>query len=277
MPNYIAIRAVSCYTVRMNTTVSGKDFGFAHTRTPRASRETFFRHVHTGYELLYFQKGRAHYVVEDKRYTLYPHTLVFIRPNEYHYLDLDAPCEYERIIFNFSERFVPPEIKPELDRRAHVFRLDRTDLVEERFLSLARYGDLFPAEALEGLLSAALREAVYLYALTAPVTEPAETDDKIIEVLGYLNERLTGPISLESTAKAVFLSPSRLSHLFSEHMKIGVMQYVALKRIALAEDLLSKNVRPAEVAERTGFQDYSIFYRTYRRLTGKSPSGRSVR
>ena len=57
-------------------------------------------------------------------------------------------------------------------------------------------------------------------------------------------------------------------------MKIGVMQYVAMKRVGLAETLLSKNMRPTEVATTVGFEDYSNFYRTYKKYKGKSPTGK---
>lgn len=260
----------------MNITVNGKNFFFAHTYTPHAGEESFFRHCHAEYELLFFQKGRAHYVVEDRRYALSPRTVLFIRPKEYHYLDLDAPCEYERCIFNFSEDFVPESVRGALNGRARFFLPDRASPLAERFLSLSRACDLFPADVLPGMLSAALLETVYLYALTAPDTEPAETDEKLMEVLGYIADNLSGELSVASVARAVYLSPSRLSHLFSERMKVGLMQYVAMKRVALAGDLLAKNVRPTEVAERTGFRDYSTFYRVYRKMTGKSPSGRTA-
>ena len=48
--------------------------------------------------------------------------------------------------------------------------------------------------------------------------------------------------------------------------------YITAKRIVLAQQLI-KNGEPAtSVAQRTGFQNYSSFYRAYMKQTGHSPT-----
>ena len=53
---------------------------------------------------------------------------------------------------------------------------------------------------------------------------------------------------------------------------MSVFSYLATKRIALAEQLLEDGLPANEVAERVGFHDYSVFYRAYKKTTGRSPS-----
>ena len=47
--------------------------------------------------------------------------------------------------------------------------------------------------------------------------------------------------------------------------------YIDEKRINTAKVLMSRDVPLAEIAMQVGFQNYSTFYNTFKRLTGVSP------
>ena len=52
---------------------------------------------------------------------------------------------------------------------------------------------------------------------------------------------------------------------------MSVMQYVAYNRVLYARQLLAQGMGAAEAAREVGFSDYSSFYRSYRKVTGRSP------
>ena len=74
------------------------------------------------------------------------------------------------------------------------------------------------------------------------------------------------------TAKRFFISKYYLCHLFRKHTGVTVLAYLNSKRIAMAHHLISKGEPPTEVAYRVGFQDYSTFYRAYKKETGQAPT-----
>jgi AraC-like DNA-binding protein len=251
-----------------------KDFELSHSHSEDVSTASFRRHCHSDYELLFFIRGQADYVIEEKRYALKPNTVLFLRPNEYHYLHPLENKPYERVVFSFSDAFIPLAVKERLLSRARVVHADASGPLTERFSSIVRLPQLFDGNVPAELVRAVLLEVVCLYAQTAPATDQAEQDGRLLSVLDYVNRNISSNLSVADIARATFMSPSYLSHFFSQKMKIGIMQYVAMKRVGLAETLLAKNVRPTEVATMVGFEDYSNFYRTYKKFKGKSPTGK---
>jgi len=272
---FVAILVVACYNSHMDLWVEQqKEFELCHSHNEDVSTASFRRHCHSDYELLFFMRGQADYVIEEKRYALKPNTVLFLRPNEYHYLHPLENKPYERVVFSFSDAFIPFAVKERLLSRARIMHADASAPLTERFTSIVRLPQLFNGNVPAELVRAALLEVVCLYAQTAPATDQAEQDGRMLSILDYINSNLSSPLSVADIARATFMSPSYLSHFFSQKMKIGIMQYVAMKRVGLAETLLSKNARPTEVATMVGFEDYSNFYRTYKKYKGKSPTGK---
>ena len=50
------------------------------------------------------------------------------------------------------------------------------------------------------------------------------------------------------------------------------MQYIIYSRVLYAKQLLAEGVPAVEASTRVGFADYSNFYRSYRKVTGRTPS-----
>ena len=79
--------------------------------------------------------------------------------------------------------------------------------------------------------------------------------------------------TLQALADEMNLSPSYLSHLFKSTTGSSVMGYLQSCRIAEAKRCLAQtNMRIGEIVEHCGFSDCSNFSRTFRKLTGLSPS-----
>ena len=60
-------------------------------------------------------------------------------------------------------------------------------------------------------------------------------------------------------------------HLFEERMKISPKQYILQKKLALANKLIEDGVPPTLAAVRIGYDNYSNFYRMYRKRYGNCP------
>lgn len=98
-------------------------------------------------------------------------------------------------------------------------------------------------------------------------------DPRISEALQTLDNRIADDLSVESLARSVHLSASRLSHLFTSQVGTPPMAYLEQQRIARAKMYLELTDRSvAEIAAMVGFGDPFYFSTRFRRLVGTTPS-----
>ncbi len=150
-------------------------------------------------------------------------------------------------------------------------------VVTEEMLRLFRAAPR-PIDRLSQLLSMLARmaesdECVPL-ALTAgqrPQTPRHEQTAR--EVLQFIHDHATSPISQREVAKLAGLSPAGFSRFFSRHFGKPFVTYVAEVRIGNACRMLLEGDRSiAEVAVEVGFNNLANFNRRFRYLKGMTPS-----
>jgi YesN/AraC family two-component response regulator len=90
-------------------------------------------------------------------------------------------------------------------------------------------------------------------------------------VVEYVSENLTEPLNAEIISKHFFISPSYLQNTFSSVMHIGLKQYILQKKIYAARADMEKGISPGEVCKKYQFNDYTGFYRLYKKYFGSSP------
>lgn len=89
----------------------------------------------------------------------------------------------------------------------------------------------------------------------------------------FIHEHLTEPMSLESIAKAVNVSPFHFCKLFKKATGLTFTDFVNHARVEKAKRMLMKPAaRITEVAYDAGFQSLSHFNRSFRRIADESPT-----
>ena len=88
----------------------------------------------------------------------------------------------------------------------------------------------------------------------------------------YINRNLNREISLEDLAKEVNYSEYYVSRLFKKESGKTITGYIQEKRIEEAAHLIRTQVPINQAAEQVGFNNYSYFYKTFRKIIGKSPA-----
>ena len=92
-------------------------------------------------------------------------------------------------------------------------------------------------------------------------------------VIDYVDEHLTGNLSLSELAAIADVSASHFKSLFKQSTGSPVHQYVIKRRVHHAANLLSRGyLRLSEVALQAGFADQSHMARCMRRVIGMTPS-----
>lgn len=100
-----------------------------------------------------------------------------------------------------------------------------------------------------------------------------EQDSVIRQAKEYIRTHLQEPIKARDVAARVNLSETYFTSYFKERAGVTFRDYLVGERIRLAKRLLlDRNTNIGEIAERTGYQDYRSFTRTFKNETGMTPS-----
>jgi len=128
--------------------------------------------------------------------------------------------------------------------------------------------DLLEAESL-------LRSLIALFLRSGP----GKNEDKISAVTRFkpafelIERQLTAKLTLKLLARTVSLHPVYFSNEFTRRMGVTPLEYVRARRIERAKRLLlDPNCKLDEIAAQTGFADAFHLSRTFKKLTGVSPS-----
>ncbi len=98
-------------------------------------------------------------------------------------------------------------------------------------------------------------------------------DDLVSAAIAYLEENYASDMRVEDIARSVFISPSRLSHVFKETTGVSLFDYLTRMRIDRACRLLTETDQSiTAIAFSLGYHDSAYFTRLFSKNTGVSPS-----
>jgi len=242
------------------------------------STQHFSLHTHQDYELYYFLGGECEYVVEGARYPLQPHDLLFISPGEMHRVYHKSNSFYDRIIIN-----IPEEFFEEMNCREYlnIFKnrekgtynkisaeAVRKSGIKECFSKLEKYTDNFRNRDLP-VAYAVIMEILYL--MNNVIADNSPTTNRIQQVISYINSNFAENITLSSIADVFFISKSHLAREFHTSTGHTITYYINKKRLDFAVTLIDCGNSFSDAADKSGFGDYSSFYRAFRKEYSCSP------
>jgi AraC-like DNA-binding protein len=99
------------------------------------------------------------------------------------------------------------------------------------------------------------------------------SDRRLAAAIRGMHEQPTRPWTVAALAKEAALSRSSFFEHFSRAVGVAPMEYLLTWRMALAKDLLRRNVgRIAEIAQRVGYSSASTFSVAFTRHVGRPPT-----
>lgn len=252
---------------------------YIHHTVSDTPNEEYALHCHPYYEVFYFLRGDVSYRVEGAEYALQPGSLLLMRPGVFHGVRILTDRPYERVAVHFLPGYLN---EPAAELLLSPFRARGCCLTGGEPYRISDYlaAILCCAEMPDALQAVALRPRVEalmaqlcLMAQCLPAGEPAEPVRlSVSQIIDYISSHVGEPLTLDELSARFFISKNQLNRVFRRATGTTVISYVAHKRIALAQQLLLGGMPATEAAIRSGFGDYSNFYRTYRRLSGHSPA-----
>ena len=123
---------------------------------------------------------------------------------------------------------------------------------------------------LKNLLHVILLQLKHLSSPTENTSVHA-TNELLKDIIDYIDKNITSQLSLENIAKQFFISVSALSHSFKKYTNTTVKQYVNYKKILYSQNLIRSGFNTTEAYIQIGFNNYSTFFRLYKKYLGSSP------
>ena len=93
------------------------------------------------------------------------------------------------------------------------------------------------------------------------------------EIIRYIDENYSKPLSLQSIATAIYLHPTYLSNTFKKQTGVNLMNYINFKRIQEAKALLrDPTLKVSWIVERVGFTSRKYFEKVFKEMVGMTPT-----
>ncbi len=257
-----------------------QDFQLSHNRDPYFRTMEF--HAHDFLELYYFLDGSVTYYIEDQVYDLCPGDLLIIPAGKMHRpVIANEHAAYERMVL-----WITPQYLQNIDSPAGDLQKNLQKVGEHGYCVPFR-GDetVFVTALLKKLLYMQKNDtdpkfcagAVELYLWTIfrsygviDTTHRNETQ-VIPQVIRYITEHFSEPLTLEDIAAEFFVSKSYLNRHFKAYTNSTVYAYIMALRLTHARRMLREGIPAVEAGRECGFSDYSTFYKAFKTQTGLSP------
>lgn len=122
------------------------------------------------------------------------------------------------------------------------------------------------------LMLADLIQYFSVYSLSETTSGSAQSNDNLREIISYVNEHYTEPLSLETVANHVGFSREYFCRFFKQHMGITFLRYLNEVRISHAGRLISNTgLSISEIIAESGFTNQTLFNRLFKDIYGMTP------
>lgn len=259
-------------------------------------KEIDYLHFHNYLEVGYCIYGDGHMIIGEETLEYHggeftvipkncPHTTNSIPGTKsyWEYLFIDESVFLNRIFSNIGNGKRSGKLIEGVNSRMHFFRKEEYPQLACCILNLfevMRKKEPFFMEEAFGILAAMLVKLARINDKreeTAGLSEEgyvtAASSETITMAMEYIGRSFRENLPIEELAKYCHVSETHLRRLFSNHMKMGVLEYINLVRIREAcEQLKKTDASVADIAYKCGFINVSTFNRNFKKITGKNPN-----
>lgn len=114
---------------------------------------------------------------------------------------------------------------------------------------------------------------IALFQHQSPKQETENDERTIYGITRYLQEHLTEEISLSVLSEEFHLNPQYISQLFKSEIGVNFLTYLTNIRMEEAKKLLlTTSLSIAEISEQSGYGDYRVFTKVFKKSEGITPS-----
>ena len=250
-----------------------------------AYRVGFFRfNWHASLEIMFVLEGRLRAFTQRGEFELSEGDFICIRPNEGHASMVEVPGTVAAVL-HISQAYLEKlcEVVPPISCM-YCGKIPRdNDYIGIKHAFASIYSLLATDGGLASRISAeaALMSIIGILVRQAapgencgeknPIT--SQQKQKLMEIHRQIERRYQDKITLKNLAEAVGMNPSYLSSFFARCMQMGLHEYIARKRLAMAVwELNNSDDTILEIAVSAGFPDAKSLYGAFRKYFGMTPN-----
>ena len=273
----------------VNYTSANTNFVIHHSVDSGSEKNAYPIHNHRYYEIFMLLSEGATFYVEGRSYEMHKGDIILLNNIELHQIQFDKTANFERIVILFTKDYLdafvkeaPSLLRPFTDKMPGFSNFIPADLAEKEGIAEYIYK---MKELVKGKVKNELEIKCFLSLILSGAArainnqgrdEIPYTDNKLInEVLTYINSNICENLTLENLANRFFVSKYHLSHLFKTCTNFTLNNYVANKKIIYADELIYSGKSAIDACFAVGFNNYSNFYRTYKKILGRTPGDKN--
>lgn len=261
---------------------------YDYTREENPERAKVFMHLHTQMELYCLLEGDVEYLVENQVYYPKAGDVMLLRPGELHSSKVSPHHTGAYVRYNL--RFSPALLTQSLNGRLLSPFLDRPGGAGNLYTARELPSD-FVRSCLQRMFSPENRDSearalsylipilqeIYDVWVTRDTPRQSPQDSLPARIVAYIHQNLSTLRSPRELSEVFYLSQSQLYREFREYTGTSLWNYVRAKRLITARERMQSGQSPAKAAAASGFDDYSTFFRAYKRQFGCSPQEDCIR
>ena len=229
-------------------------------------------HSHNYYELIFFKKANAISVVNGKEITFGDNSLYLLTPFDFHETKKsNSNFEIDYINISFPSESIDNEILKKIDG-AYYLESAESDIIT--LFELLECYKLKKMHRNMSLILSVLLDRIVNSGILIKSEGKVDSELEIVrKAAKFVNENYSTEITLSTISKALHLSPSYFSGVFSSSSGITFTEYLQKYRLNVAKHLLTSTDLPIiEVALSSGFSSYSRFSRVFKEVIGQTPT-----
>ena len=133
--------------------------------------------------------------------------------------------------------------------------------------SPAEYNDILTSQFITNILTWSVRGCL------KHSTVHTSTQEKLTQVLHYMEQHFTEPLSLDALSSRFFISKYHLAREFKKEYNQTVVHYLLNRRVTYAKELLRfTDMSISEIAHACGIGDSNYFNKTFKKVEGITAS-----
>lgn len=273
-----------------NKTSYESDLGYIVNHTTGFSAEAStlsYMHQTSQCMLYYFISGSGNIKIEGKQYNFNDGDIIILNPSEMFCCSVDANKYHERIVLHFSDRLLknfPKDCSslysPFINREKGVSNHISSASVKKYSLDAVLKSLLTTVQSTDPVKDVlALCKITEALSVICEISKNQDfknfvssTENHFInEILKFLDVHFKEEISMDSIAKEFNIDKSYLSHLFKEYVGTSLWNYVIFHRISYFNEIVSNGANTGTACQLAGFNNYSNFFRLYKKHMGITP------
>lgn len=245
-----------------------KTTAFVFTKVESQVKKQVPIHTHENAHFLFVMKGEYEASVRNKKQSYSSPTVLYYPAGTTHsdrfqttggkFLTVSLTPETNEVLlegvnfFDYSKDFLHPEIS---------------------LLGTRISGELQSPDHLSSIVLEALASELLGFAIRSRASRAIKPPSWLKRAYELLNDRCNQDITVAEIAVTVGVHPLHLARTFRKFFNCSPGEYLRKRRIELASDLLQNSKKTlVEIALACGFADQSQFTRSFKQITGTTPS-----